>query len=175
MIKFSCKNCGQKLNADDKHSGKRVKCPKCGCVGVVPAKTDRITFHCESCGQKISVPQIHIGKKGKCPKCQNILIVPTHHTTPSPLTRTNVSIPERTEQNIDHQEAEEQDEPNGVNYRLITMISGVAVVVVLGLIVLAVVLASSGKKPDVPRNLIASDTQVQAPSVQGTLDESSLS
>jgi len=36
MIEFGCKNCGQKLSVQDQHSGKRVKCPKCGSVGVVP-------------------------------------------------------------------------------------------------------------------------------------------
>jgi WD40 repeat protein len=36
MIKFSCKSCGQKLNVDDKHSGKRVKCPVCQNIILVP-------------------------------------------------------------------------------------------------------------------------------------------
>jgi hypothetical protein len=36
MIKFSCKNCGQKLNIDDKYSGKRVKCPVCKDIFLVP-------------------------------------------------------------------------------------------------------------------------------------------
>jgi DNA-directed RNA polymerase subunit RPC12/RpoP len=36
MIKFSCKNCGQKLNVDDKHSGRQVKCPKCQRMIFVP-------------------------------------------------------------------------------------------------------------------------------------------
>jgi predicted Zn finger-like uncharacterized protein len=46
MIQFSCKNCGSKLNVEDKHSGKRVRCPKCGDVGVVPDDSDKIKFHC---------------------------------------------------------------------------------------------------------------------------------
>ena len=71
MIKFSCKNCGQKLNVEDKHSGKRIKCPKCSDVCVVPDSSDKIKFHCENCGQSITVPQIHAGKKGKCPKCKS--------------------------------------------------------------------------------------------------------
>ena len=76
MIKFHCKNCGQKLNVQDQHSGKRVKCPKCGSVGVAPVNFPKIKFHCKNCGQPISVPQIHAGKKGKCPKCKNIVVVP---------------------------------------------------------------------------------------------------
>jgi len=76
MIRFRCKNCGQKLKVEDTSSGKPVKCPKCGSVGVVPASSDKIKFHCKECGRKISVPQIHAGKKGKCPKCRNIVVVP---------------------------------------------------------------------------------------------------
>jgi formylglycine-generating enzyme required for sulfatase activity/DNA-directed RNA polymerase subunit RPC12/RpoP len=77
VVKFSCKKCGQKLNVEDKHSGTRVKCPKCGDVCVVPDSSDKIKFHCENCGQSISVPQIHAGKKGKCPKCKNPIVVPS--------------------------------------------------------------------------------------------------
>ncbi|MHC4676573.1 MAG: kelch repeat-containing protein [Planctomycetota bacterium] len=76
MIEFSCKNCGQKLNVQDQYSGKRVKCPKCGSVGVVPDNSDKIKFNCENCGQSIRVPQIYAGKKGKCPKCKNIVVIP---------------------------------------------------------------------------------------------------
>jgi DNA-directed RNA polymerase subunit RPC12/RpoP len=77
MIKFSCKKCGQKLNVEDKHSGKRVKCPKCGSVRVVPDNSDKIKFDCKNCGHKISVPQIHAGKKGKCPKCKSPIVIPS--------------------------------------------------------------------------------------------------
>ena len=77
MIEFSCEKCRQKLNVEDKHSGKRVKCSKCGSVCVVPDNSDKIKFDCENCGQSISVPQIHAGKKGKCPKCKNPLVVPS--------------------------------------------------------------------------------------------------
>jgi len=77
MVEFHCKTCGQKLNVQDQYSGKRVKCPKCGSLGIVPDRSEKIRFHCKSCGQSISVPQIHAGKKGKCPKCKNIIVVPT--------------------------------------------------------------------------------------------------
>ena len=83
MIRFSCKNCGQKLNVEDKHSGKRVKCPKCGSVGVVPDNSEKIKFQCDSCGQNISVSRIHAGKKGKCPKCKNPVVVPSPDKGPA--------------------------------------------------------------------------------------------
>jgi membrane associated rhomboid family serine protease/DNA-directed RNA polymerase subunit RPC12/RpoP len=76
MIEFRCKNCDQKLNVKDEHIGKRVKCPKCGIVGVVPDDSTTIKFHCKNCGKGIRVPQIYAGKKGKCPKCKNIVIIP---------------------------------------------------------------------------------------------------
>jgi Tol biopolymer transport system component/peroxiredoxin/DNA-directed RNA polymerase subunit RPC12/RpoP len=86
MIEFHCKNCGQKLSVQDQHSGKQVKCPKCGSIGVVPDNSDKIKFHCQNCGQSISVPQIYAGKKGKCPKCKNVVVIPTAEATPAKST-----------------------------------------------------------------------------------------
>ncbi|MHC4657920.1 MAG: hypothetical protein ACYS83_01920, partial [Planctomycetota bacterium] len=36
MIEFCCQRCSQKIKAQDKLSGKRVKCPKCSNIVVVP-------------------------------------------------------------------------------------------------------------------------------------------
>lgn len=36
MIKFHCKNCGQKISAPEVHAGKRGKCPKCGNIIAIP-------------------------------------------------------------------------------------------------------------------------------------------
>jgi len=83
MIRFQCEQCAHKISVQNKHAGKRVKCPKCGSVGAVPVKSTIVDFHCESCGQIISVPQVHAGKKCKCPKCKNILIVPELESTSS--------------------------------------------------------------------------------------------
>ncbi len=88
MIEFGCKNCGKKLSVQDQHSGKRVKCPKCGSVGVVPDNLPKIKFQCKNCGQSISVPQIHAGKKGKCPKCKNPVVVPLLKKEPADSTGT---------------------------------------------------------------------------------------
>ena len=147
MIKFSCKNCGQKLNVEDKHSGKRVKCPKCGSVGVVPANSDKVMFQCNSCGQKICVPHIHAGTKGKCPKCRNIVIIPSYEPIPTASAKPNDSIPQRTYQSQDRKEPKKSIEENGVNYRLILMILGAAVVIV-GLIIWAVVIRIAGQQLD---------------------------
>ncbi|UCG58324.1 MAG: hypothetical protein JSU70_02225 [Phycisphaerales bacterium] len=83
MIKFACSNCGRHINVDDKHSGKKGKCPQCGNVVVVPGRPAVIEFHCESCGQKIKVSQAHAGKKGKCPKCNSVVVVPSLKKAPA--------------------------------------------------------------------------------------------
>jgi predicted Zn finger-like uncharacterized protein len=36
MIKIHCENCGQKFRVQDKHAGKKVKCPKCKNIIVIP-------------------------------------------------------------------------------------------------------------------------------------------
>jgi DNA-directed RNA polymerase subunit RPC12/RpoP len=76
MIKFSCENCAQKISVPEIHAGKKGRCPKCGEIVVVPAKSAILEFHCKKCGQKIRVPEIHAGKNGKCPKCKNIVTIP---------------------------------------------------------------------------------------------------
>ncbi len=189
MIEFGCKNCGQKLSVQDQYSGKRVKCPKCGSVGVVPDNSDKIKFNCQNCGQSISVPQIHAGKKGKCPKCKNPVVVPSLKREPSDgagtvsvvcsmcneavqvpetsrgktiecpecgsyietssggaLSESDASIPPTTDEDLYQEETEEYEESVGVDRRIIVGISAVAAVVVVGLIVLAVVLRSSGPR-----------------------------
>ena len=43
MIQFHCKHCGQKINVQDKASGKKGHCPKCRNIVVVPTSKDRVT------------------------------------------------------------------------------------------------------------------------------------
>ena len=63
MIEFSCEKCRQKLNVEDKHSGKRVKCPKCGDVCVVP---DNFILS-ELSGTTHTLP--HFGHLTRLPEC----------------------------------------------------------------------------------------------------------
>ena len=39
MITFRCKNCNKKVSVNDMHCGKRVKCPQCGQICVIPDLT----------------------------------------------------------------------------------------------------------------------------------------
>jgi DNA-directed RNA polymerase subunit RPC12/RpoP len=84
MIRFYCEHCGRKISVQDKHAGKRGKCPACDSVLVVPEKSTIIDFRCEKCGQKISIPEGQAGTRGKCPKCKHLVVVPKHaqHTGP---------------------------------------------------------------------------------------------
>jgi len=36
VIKFRCKNCGQKISVPESHAGKKGKCPKCKSIVVIP-------------------------------------------------------------------------------------------------------------------------------------------
>jgi DNA-directed RNA polymerase subunit RPC12/RpoP len=136
MIRFQCEGCGQKLSVGDEQSGKRVKCPKCGTVGVVPDGSDKIEFHCESCGQRIRVAQIHAGKKAKCPKCKNPVVMPSLD-----------KLPEADESDLP-EESESRDRTP------IFIICGAAAVVVVGLVIVVAVVLRSGSEPagepDVP-------------------------
>jgi DNA-directed RNA polymerase subunit RPC12/RpoP len=149
MIKFLCKNCGQKLNVEDKYSGKQVRCPKCGSISVIPAISDKITFHCKTCGQKINVFKIHAGKKGKCPKCQNIVVVPESEAISATTSRPGTFLPPQKQPSQYPKESEETEESEGMNVRLILKISGAAIVGVFAIIVLAIMLRPSGKKSGV--------------------------
>ncbi|MBN1187878.1 MAG: hypothetical protein JXB49_36730 [Bacteroidales bacterium] len=106
-ISFDCKKCGLSINVGGKKAGKKIKCPNCGRISIVPEgtdeikliseKSDKIRFCCENCGQKIKVPKIYSGKKGKCPKCQNMVIVPGHKQDNSDLAIPNIPDTTNTE------------------------------------------------------------------------------
>jgi len=83
MIRFACSNCNLLFGIDQKHSGKKYKCPKCGGVVIVPKRSTIIVFACDGCGHKIRVPESYDGKKGKCPKCKNPVIVCSPQDAPS--------------------------------------------------------------------------------------------
>lgn len=153
MMKFSCKNCGQKLTVDEKHSGKRIKCPKCGSASVVPDSSDKIKFHCDSCGQSISVPQIHAGKRGKCPKCKTPIVVPSPGSPPARSEAVDPSIPPGFDEDSYTDEYPYEDEPDqpeeseGVDRRIIFALCGGVAVVLVGVIILFTVILPSGSGP----------------------------
>jgi DNA-directed RNA polymerase subunit RPC12/RpoP len=82
MIRFACSNCGRHISVDDKHSGKKGRCPKCEGVVVVPERSTIVEFDCQSCGHKIRVPETYAGRKGRCPKCKQPVVVPSLRKEP---------------------------------------------------------------------------------------------
>jgi len=82
VIKFACSKCGKPIRVDDKHAGKKGKCPGCGEVVVVPGTSRAIAFRCAGCGHTIKVPQSYAGKRGKCPKCKEAVVVPAPKKKP---------------------------------------------------------------------------------------------
>jgi len=131
MIRFACSNCRRLISVDEKYSGKKGKCPKCGSGVVVPESSTLIEFSCGSCGHKISVPERQGGKKGACPKCKNPVVVPPLKKVP---TESDTAIPPTADEDIDRESLEEYEEPEGVDRRLIILISAVAVIAVVGLV-----------------------------------------
>jgi len=144
MIRFACSNCRRLISVDEKHSGKKGKCPKCGSGVVVPERSTIIEFSCGRCGHKISAPERQGGKKGACPKCKNPVVVPSIKKA---LAASDASITPAADEDIDRESPEAYEEPAGVDRHLIVMISAAAAVVVVALIMLVVVLRPSRPRP----------------------------
>jgi len=77
MITFRCKNCNKKVSVEDQHCGKRVKCPQCDEICIIPNAVEKIEFSCVHCGCKICVSKTLAGKNGRCPKCKGQVSVPS--------------------------------------------------------------------------------------------------
>ncbi len=78
IIKFHCKNCGQKISVPQIHAGKKGKCPKCKHPVVVPKQAEHaspdkssrlVSFACSMCDEEIKVPESSRGKLIECPHC----------------------------------------------------------------------------------------------------------
>ncbi len=77
-VTFNC-SCGRQMRAADEHVGKRVKCPGCEAVNVVPAPPsavpELIRFRC-ACGENIQARAEHAGKLTRCPSCNEKVRIP---------------------------------------------------------------------------------------------------
>lgn len=119
MIEFSCPSCDKSIRVDDKHAGKRGKCPKCGEVLVVPDRSSLIEFLCGGCGHWIRVAERYAGKEGKCPKCGKAVVVPEQETA------------EAAEASDTDETPYEEETSAGSSRRLVTILAGVVCVVVV--------------------------------------------
>jgi predicted RNA-binding Zn-ribbon protein involved in translation (DUF1610 family) len=192
MIKFTCSKCSRHITVDEKHAGKKGKCPDCGQVVVVPGESKTFAFSCPSCKYKIKVAESYAGRKAKCPKCKESVEVPFGNEIPVPEARSAtvacgicgqaVRVPEGTvgeslqcpkcgsyvdpasggfasevaEPATNGEEEEYYEESYGASTptesmgrdrRLILILSGMALIVVVGIIALIVFLKSSGSSP----------------------------
>src|SRR5947209_15052447 len=107
-IRATCK-CGKQVQTRDENAGKRMKCPGCGGVVVMPAaaaaapkpapapapapaanktapapaaKPGTVAFACE-CGKQLTARAEQAGKRVKCPACGSILSVPAPESPPT--------------------------------------------------------------------------------------------
>jgi hypothetical protein len=77
LIKLSCR-CGHRFAVKAGHAGKKVKCPSCRDVVVVPTvgvnnakeAANRVAVQCTYCCKRISVSGAMRGKTIKCPACK---------------------------------------------------------------------------------------------------------
>jgi DNA-directed RNA polymerase subunit RPC12/RpoP len=89
MVRFCCEHCGRKISVQDKHAGKRGKCPECGTVLTIPAKSTVTTFYCQECDRKIDVPKTYAGQKIQCPNCKERFTVPATDSEIPPETQSS--------------------------------------------------------------------------------------
>lgn len=69
MIKFNCKNCGQKISVSEIHTGKKGKCPKCKTIVIVPEINIDISLKPQNphpdklqYTQQLPEPELHLKK-----------------------------------------------------------------------------------------------------------------
>jgi DNA-directed RNA polymerase subunit RPC12/RpoP len=129
MIGFSCKNCGYNFSVQDDYSGKRIKCPMCGFVGVVVDDSGKIKITCQNCGNENNVPKTHAGKKINCPKCNNLVEVPSDEKEPA----------ENADNNLNNKIPETLNKSEITERNLIIIITAIAAFIVIGLIIIAAV------------------------------------
>jgi hypothetical protein len=78
-VTFNC-SCGRQMRAADEHAGKRVKCPGCEAINLVPqppppAEPELVQFRC-SCGQILHARAEHVGKLTRCTVCGDKVRIP---------------------------------------------------------------------------------------------------
>ena len=100
MIKFSCKNCGKKINAHQSHVGKKGRCPRCKTILVVPKIESTTPTESESSSNTY--------------KLAPVLNIPPKNESVRPADDRNYDFEKTVEEAQDQQEIkEDQAEPVG--------------------------------------------------------------
>jgi Tol biopolymer transport system component len=97
------------------------------------------------CDETIQVPETSRGQTIECPACGSY-IETTSGGGPSGSAASDSSIPSGTDEDQYEEESDVPEEGEGVDRRLMLVISGIAAVVVVGLIILVTVILPSGSR-----------------------------
>jgi hypothetical protein len=86
-IVFQCE-CGKQLRTGEEYAGRRIKCPGCQSIQIVPASTagrpaapdprpssGLVRFTCD-CGKVMQAQSEYAGKRTKCPACGETVLIP---------------------------------------------------------------------------------------------------
>lgn len=119
IIKFHCKNCGQKIRVPQIHAGKKGKCPKCKNIIVVPRQTEQahpdkssriVTFACSMCERQIQVPESSRGKLIECPHCGCYVEFPSEEIKAE---KTTTPVEKHIEDDVSDMSLEERQKLDG--------------------------------------------------------------
>ncbi|MCH8192430.1 MAG: hypothetical protein IIA65_00255 [Planctomycetes bacterium] len=150
VIEFACEGCGHTIKVAERYAGKQGKCPKCQNPVVVPALQDQsnkerggaASITCSVCDQVIAVAEDVAEGFLECPGCGSTIDVSSGRPV------SGVEDEESYETDEDLYEASAAYETSsGPDRRLVTIVAGVALVVVAGIIGLVIFLRSSGPEP----------------------------
>jgi len=148
-IKFACQNCGQGIRVLQIHAGKEGKCPKCNNPIVVPSLradpetgSEIVTVVCSMCGETIKVPKDTKDRFIECPSCSSNV---ESSLGGEPID--SDKIPSTKDEDDYDDESDEYEEDEGLDRRVIFVVSAVALVIVAGLIVLVFAILPSDSSP----------------------------
>jgi len=119
IIKFHCKNCGQKIRVPQIHAGKKGKCPKCKHPVVVPKQAEHaspdkssrlVSFACSMCDEEIKVPESSRGKLIECPHCGCYVEVPSEKIKAE---KTTTPVEKHIEDDVSDMSLEERQKLDG--------------------------------------------------------------
>ncbi|MHC4167212.1 MAG: DUF6263 family protein [Planctomycetota bacterium] len=171
-IKFTCRNCGQGIRVLQIHAGKEGKCPKCQSPIVVPSLradpadgSETVIFVCSMCNETIRAPKGSKERFTECPQCGSNV----ETSLRGEPVESDSSIQQSADEDEYDDESDIYEEETGLDRRVIFAISGAALVVVVGLIILITVVLPSGSEPgddSVPpprQELAESGSQPQSP------------
>ncbi len=150
IIAFQCGNCGRKIEVPEVHAGKKGRCPKCREAVVVPAgqgesaeRGGAATITCASCGRAVRLVEDSQDPFVECPGCGAFIEV----ASGVPAPESGASTPSDADEDFDDESPGPIGRPAGQDRRVIALVCAVAAVLLIGGVVLALALRSSGSRP----------------------------